>query len=133
MRGGIIIAIRMPGLQASKLAVLATCATVLAGCSHTFVVGRGRALDVGLTEYRVIPQKIRAAAGALTVFAHNYGRLTHNLVVSYHGHVVDETQPIAPGDTAWLALTLAPGEYELASTILSDQSLGEYGTLTVTS
>jgi hypothetical protein len=41
------------------------------------------------------------------------------------------TQPIAPGQTTELDLDLAPGTYQMASTILSDQALGAFGTLTV--
>jgi hypothetical protein len=64
---------------------------------------------------------------------HNYGRLTHNLVVSANGQLVDGTKPIAPGQSAELDLSLAAGTYSMASTIQSDQALGESGTLTVTS
>jgi hypothetical protein len=32
-----------------------------------------------------------------------------------------------------LSVDLAPGQYTLASTLFSDQALGEYGTLTITS
>jgi uncharacterized cupredoxin-like copper-binding protein len=75
---------------------------------------------------------VRATAGRLTIYAHNYGRLTHNLVVTRGTHTTGSTQPIRPGQTSQLVVKLAPGKYLMASTILSDRDLGIYGTLTVT-
>ena len=43
------------------------------------------------------------------------------------------TKPIPPGQSALLTLSLTPGTYMMSSTLLSDEALGEYGTLTVTS
>ena len=71
-------------------------------------------------------------AGPLTVFAHNYGRLAHNLVISRSGQPTAVTRAILPGQSAEITLTVTPGMYLMASTILSDQTLGEYGTLRVT-
>jgi plastocyanin len=132
MKGGIIIGIPMPGLRAAKLAIVAASMLGVTGCSHTHVVGASRTVDVALTEYRLIPQDVRAVAGQLTIVVHNYGRLTHNLVVSLNGEQEGATPPLAPGDSAGLTLTLAPGTYSIVSTILSDQDLGAYGTLIVT-
>jgi hypothetical protein len=105
----------------------------LAGCSHTQAVGSDRTLQVALTEYRLNPQSVRVSAGPLTVLVHNYGRLTHNLVVSLNGQAAGATRPLWPGQDAAITVMLAPGTYVMASTILSDQALGEYGTLKVTS
>ena len=38
---------------------------------------------VGLTEYRLLPRSALVSAGALTVFAHNYGRLGRNPAVPW--------------------------------------------------
>ena len=111
---------------------LALCAGVLAGCAHTAVVGPNRAITVGVTEYRVAPDDVRASAGLLTLIVHNYGRLTHNLAVASAGQTEASTKPLWPGQSASLTLSLTPGRYQLASTMLSDQALGAYGTLTVT-
>jgi hypothetical protein len=123
----------MSGPQAVKLAVATALVAVLAGCGHQQVIGGGRTLYLGLTEYRLIPQSVSVSAGGLTVFVHNYGRLTHNLVVSLDGQSAGSTRPISPGGSAELALILGPGTYTMSSTILSDQTLGAYGTLRVTS
>jgi plastocyanin len=126
----------MSAPRAAKLALLMASlavASVAAGCGHTRSVGSNRTLRVALNEYRLNPQNVRVSQGTLLIIVHNYGRLTHNLVISGNGQTVDGTKPVAPGQSAELDLSLAPGTYSMASTIQSDQALGEFGTLTVTS
>ncbi len=126
----------MSALRAAKLPLIMASlalAWVGGGCSNTRRVGSDRTLQVALSEYRLNPQSASVSAGTVSIFVHNYGRLTHNLVVSMNGQIVDGTKPIPPGDGTELDLSLAPGTYLMSSTILSDQALGEYGTLTVTS
>ena len=84
---------------------------------------------MALTEYHVPPQSVQAAAGPLTIVVHNYGRLSHNLVIAQDGHPQASTKAIPPGQTTDLFTTLPPGQYVMASTILADQALGAYGTL----
>ena len=105
----------------------------LAGCGHvaTIAGGSSSTLQVALNEYRVSPQDVRTRARTLTIVVHNYGRLTHDLVLNHDGQQVAGTLPLAPGQTAELVTTLAPGEYLMSSTLLSDQALGLYGTLHV--
>ena len=107
-------------------------ALAVAGCGGSTRVARDRTFQVALTEYRVSPQSVSAPAGTVTIFVHNYGRLSHDLVISQDGRSEAATEPIAPGQTGELVATLTPGKYQMASTILSDQALGLYGTLTVT-
>ena len=45
---------------------------------------------------------------------------------------MDSINPLSPGETSQMTLILSPGTYSMASTMLSDQSLGAYGTLKVT-
>jgi hypothetical protein len=116
----------------ARVLVGLTCALALSACGHVQVVGTDRTLRMALTEYRLRPQDVRASAGPLTIFVHNYCRLTHNLVVSTGGTSFGSTEPLLPGQSAELILFLTPGRYQMASTILSDRALGEYGTLTVT-
>jgi len=120
--------IARPAVLAAALALVLT----LAGCGHVSAVDPGRALRVGLTEYRLIPQDVHAHAGELSILVHNYGQLTHNLAVRSGPHTVADTKPIAPGAGAVLLVELTPGSYTLVSTLFSDQDLGLYGTLTVT-
>ncbi len=105
---------------------------MLSGCSHTHVVTADRTLRLALSEYRINPGDVRVSSGIVTIFVRNYGRLTHDLVISHDGQSVASTPPVPPGDTAELILDFAPGTYAMASTILSDQALGQYGTLRVT-
>ena len=106
-------------------------AGLLTGCGSATHVGPSGIVHVGLSEYRVSPQEITARTGALTILVHNYGRLNHNLVISYDGVNEASTEPIRPGQSAELIANLTPGTYTLASTVLADQALGAYGSLTV--
>jgi plastocyanin len=125
----------VPKLPFAKLSPAFLCLTLawpLTGCGHTEEVGADHTLSVALTEYRLNPQSARVAAGPLTVVVRNFGRLTHNLVISLNGQLAASTRPLAPGESAAITVTLAAGSYRMASTIQSDQALGAYGTLTVT-
>jgi hypothetical protein len=116
------------GLLAATLIGLAIAA---AGCGHTVRVGPDRTLRIAMTEYRLNPQSVTAPEGQLTILIHNYGRLTHNLAVSLNGQTAGATKPIAPGQDATLTVMLTKGSYLLSSTLLSDEALGEFGTLKV--
>lgn len=102
-----------------------------AGCTHTVAAPSG-VVRIGLSEYRLIPQSVRAPEGELRIFVHNYGRLTHNLSVTRGTQTAGTTQPIPPGQTSELVLDVTPGKYLMLSTILNDRDLGIYGTLTIT-
>lgn len=115
----------------SPLALLAITLGLLAGCGRMTRVPVGGTLQVAVTEYRVVPQSVSMAPGTVTILVHNYGRLSHNLVISLDGQSRFSTQPIPPGQTTALYATLMLGRYQIASTILADQALGTYGTLTV--
>jgi hypothetical protein len=121
---------RPPGLVVCV--VLLALAQLGAGCGEVSRVGRQRRLHLGLTEYRVSPQSVHVRAGKLRIAVSNFGRLTHNMVLSRGGQSVASTSPIAPGQSAQLTVVVKRGTYLMASTILSDQALGEYGTLSVT-
>jgi len=123
----------MPWLRATTLALITATALAAGACTNTVVVRHGRVLELAVGEYRLAPQSVRIAAGLLTIVVHNEGRLAHNLAVSEDGQLVGETSPILPGRVAYLPIDLSPGTYVIASTLFSDQVLGAYGTLTVTS
>jgi hypothetical protein len=113
------------------LLALALASLAVAACGRTTSVKSGGTLQIALNEYRVAPQDVRAPTGLLTVIVHNYGRLTHDLVISLNGQTEAATKPIAPGQTQELDAALGPGHYLMSSAILSDQALGAYGTLIV--
>ena len=104
----------------------------LTGCGHAVRVRAGRTLQVALDEYRVNPSSASVRSGVLMLIVRNYGRLSHNLVVSAHGYEDGSTQAIPPGSEATLLLDLTPGVYTMYSSILNDTALGVHGTLTVT-
>jgi Cupredoxin-like domain len=122
----------MTGPRALMLAAVAACGAAIAGCGHTQTVGGDRTVRIALSEYRLRPDHIRMNAGYVDIQVSNYGRLTHNLVITSHGVTDGSTKPIWPGQHAELTLSLAPGKYSISSTMLSDQALGAYGTLIVT-
>ncbi len=104
-------------------------AAAVAGCDHTTTLKRHHRLRVALTEYRIDPQSVLVSAGKLTIVVHNYGRRTHNFVLSLDGLAAGATKPIWPGGSERITVYLVRGRYQMASTVLSDQALGEYGTL----
>lgn len=114
-----------------RVTVLSTLALATAACAHTASVPGSRPLEISETEYRLTPQDIRVRAGELSILVRNHGRLTHNLVLSSSGHSVIVSPPIPPGQSEWVFAFLTPGRYLMASTLLSDQALGLYGTLVV--
>ena len=63
-------------------------AMIAAGCGTTNVIPSGHQLTVALTEYRLRPQRVEVTAGSLTIVAHNYGRLTHNVVILQDGRAL---------------------------------------------
>jgi hypothetical protein len=116
-----------------SLLAAAAVALGVAACGSTSTIAKDGTLRIALSEYRVVPQDVHTSAGVLTIIVHNYGRLTHSLVISLNGQSEASTKPLAPGQTAELQAGLLPGRYLLASSILSDQALGAYGTLDVAS
>jgi hypothetical protein len=111
---------------------LLAVAVLLGGCGGGVHVGSDRTLDIGLAEYRLSPNDVQAPSGWLTIIVHNYGRLTHDLVVAQGTHWLGATKPLPPGQSAQITLQLTPGRYSMFSALLSDQALGQYGTLRVT-
>jgi hypothetical protein len=123
----------MSSTPTTKLALIGLLAILAAGCGHTQVVGDSRTLQVGITEYRIVPDSAKVKEGTLTIVVHNYGILTHNLEITQGSQTEGTTIPIWPGGSADLTVALLPGKYQMLSTLLSDQALGIYGTLTVVS
>jgi hypothetical protein len=107
------------------------CAAGLSACGHLARVPAHGVLYLTLQEYRLAPGSARVQAGPLTIHVRNLGRLSHNLAVSDGRRTVAATHPIPPGGAAWFELLLAPGTYQMGSSLFSDQDLGLYGTLTV--
>jgi hypothetical protein len=120
----------LPSAPARAAAAL-VLTLLAAGCGSTARVGSDRVFQVALTEYHVAPQSVSVLMGTVSIYVHNYGRLSHNLVISTGGRPLASTEPIPPGQTTELITSLGPGKYLMSSTILSDEALGAYGTLKV--
>ena len=103
-----------------------------AACSQPVHIGGRRLVEVALTEYRIRPNDVVAPAGSLTFQVRNDGRLSHNLVIAYGSDVMAATQAIPPGQTGIISVVLPPGRYTISSSIASDETLGDHGTLRVT-
>ena len=110
----------------------ALAAACLAGCGSAVTVGADRTLRIAVGEYQLRPNAARMSPGQVTIVVQNLGRLSHDLVVAEGDHWLGATKPIWPGQSATLTLDLAAGSYSMFSALLSDQSLGAYGTITVT-
>jgi hypothetical protein len=121
----------MPWPHIARWLVSAAVATVVTGCARSQNVGSNRTVQVGVTEYLLRPDDVQASAGPLTLVVHNYGRLTHDLVITQNGQKEASTGTIWPGQTAELAVDLPKGSYTMASTVVLDQPLGAYGTLMI--
>jgi hypothetical protein len=114
------------------LTAIIASAGLAGGCGRIERVGADRTLNIALTEYRLNPKRATASPGTLTLIVHNFGRLSHDLVVAEDGRNTGSTKAIPPGQTAVLQLYLYKGSYELSSSMLSDALLGARATLKVT-
>ena len=119
----------LPALLALALALAPALA--VAGCGRTTVVPAGDTATVALTEYRLEPQSLRVAPGPVRILARNLGRLAHNLVLSAGNRTLATSPAVAPGASLVFTVSLTAGHYTLGSNLFDDQSLGLYGSLTV--
>lgn len=139
------MALFVPGIATRRTRLSVTLGLVLlaallaAGCgSTTTKLPTGR-LTLQLSEYRIRPQRVSVPAGQVMIVAHNAGILTHNLAVesvhrdaSGNPNVLGHTATLLPGQTsAPLQVTLAPGQYNLVSTLANQEDLGMYSVLVV--
>lgn len=120
-----------PATRGLPLLAAAAAAVAVASCGASATIPKDGTLRIGLEEYRLVPGAVHTTAGILTLVVHNYGRLTHDLVISLDGRREIATKPLAPGQTTVLDAALIPGTYTMSSSILDDEALGVYGTLSV--
>jgi len=113
-------------------------AGAVSGCgSGPRVRVSGRVLHLRLEEYRIVPQDVVVRAGELKIVAYNAGILTHNVAVELRhrgpggGFVLGSVSILLPSHSGSVRLTLAPGRYQIASTVGNQADLGMTGTLTV--
>ncbi len=87
-------------------------------------------LTIGETEYKLMPARATAKAGAVTVVAKNDGAIVHTLEVEGNG-VEKKTGQIQAGSSSSLKLKLKPGTYKMYCTVAGHRQLGMNGTLVV--
>ncbi len=85
--------------------------------------GGAQTIRVRLTEYAIVmPAKLRP--GRTTFVLENGGRFPHNFTAIY-GPVLFHSPDVQPGRTARLTVTLVPGAYMVACTILNGGHLAQ--------
>jgi Cupredoxin-like domain len=107
-------------------------AAALAGCAdHSSTTERNGTVSLTLNEFRIAPQNVSARTGAITFVVRNDGILAHDLRVKRGDRVLGGTTTIAPGGTQRKTMHLRQGHYRIFSSLRRDESLGQYGKLTV--
>jgi plastocyanin len=124
-----------PHVKGGILLVLAAAA--LAGCGSenggdgSATPAAGGDLEIVETEFALEPADVSVdAAGTTTIRVVNNGELPHALEVDGEG-IEEETEEIAPGESAELTVELEQGEYELYCPIGNHRDQGMEGTLVV--
>ena len=119
-----------------RLFLLAGLVLALAACgsdsgSSDSSGGSGSALEVTETDFALAPAELAVdAEGEVTITAVNNGETEHALEIEGSG-VEEETDTIAPGESAEVTVELKPGTYEMYCPIGNHRELGMEGTIVV--
>jgi plastocyanin len=92
--------------------------------------GGGQTIDVAASDFMFAPADLTAEAGELTINLTNDGQSDHALEIEGNG-IEEETDTIAPGESASLTVTLEDGTYEIYCPVDGHTAMGMVGTLTV--
>jgi uncharacterized cupredoxin-like copper-binding protein len=95
--------------------------------------GGGSAVTVGESEFKLTPTDASTKAGKVTITIKNTGQTTHALALEKAGPGGKDviSDPVAPGQTKTLTVTLKAGKVEWYCPIANHKSLGMVGHLTV--
>jgi uncharacterized cupredoxin-like copper-binding protein len=85
--------------------------------------GAGTVIDVDEKDFTIELSTMELTPGTYTFVATNNGQNTHALEIEGQG-VEEETEDIAPGDSAELTVTLEAGEYELYCPVGNHKDMG---------
>jgi uncharacterized cupredoxin-like copper-binding protein len=85
--------------------------------------GAGTVIDVDEKDFTIELSTMEFTPGTYTFVATNNGQTTHALEIEGQG-LEEETEDIAPGDTAELTVTLEAGEYELYCPVGNHKDMG---------
>jgi len=105
------------GATARTCAALATAATLLAGCGEDDFKNQARApvreaLTGVIQDDAVTVSPSKLGAGPVEITISNQTDANHSITLEGES-VVQREGPVAPGDTATIQKTLAPGSYEV--------------------
>ena len=92
--------------------------------------GGGSSVDISEVDFALDPSDPTAKAGTVTFNVTNDGQTTHALEVEGNG-VEEETEDLAPGDSAELTVDLEAGSYEIYCPVGNHKDMGMEGELTV--
>ena len=90
----------------------------------------GATVKISLQDFKLVPNKVTAKAGAVTFVLTNDGRYTHDFRVEGQG--VNERAPrVGQGHSREFKVTLTPGTYRISCPISNHAKRGMTGTLVV--
>jgi plastocyanin len=100
-----------------------------AGASES---GEAESITATEADFSITLDEDSLSAGTYEIDVVNSGSATHDLVVEQDGNDVAGTDPIAPGDSSTLTVTLEPGEYVFYCSIGNHRAMGMERTVRVT-
>jgi uncharacterized cupredoxin-like copper-binding protein len=102
------------------------------GATTTTAAAAAHTVSISEAEYKLSPSTVHVAQGGKVTFdVKNTGQITHALEIEGNG-VEEETEHIAPGESASLTVTLSKnGKYEMYCPIDGHRDKGMEGTIQV--
>jgi len=89
-------------------------------------------LSATLADFSIALDRDSIPAGAYEIAVVNEGKATHDLVVELDGETLGAVDPLDPGRSATLSVTLGPGDHVLYCSIGNHRAMGMETTLEVT-
>lgn len=110
----------------------ALAAAALSGCNRGETVRvPGGVVEIRIADYRYDPQNVSVRRGRTTFAVTNAGSEPTNFRVRRRLRDLGSIATLQPGASATVTVNLKRGTYTMYSSVARNESLGEYGTLTV--
>lgn len=117
-------------------ALFVVAALLLCGCGsgRSADVADSRPVAVSMSEFRLDPQQLRIGAGRRSFEIRNDGTVVHRFELrSADGsRRLARSRPLKPGERTTVTVSLRPGDYLMRCGQERHNTLGEWGTVTVT-